>query len=133
MKKLDPKYQEYQHVTMHFVMSGDLSTSNVLFGGRLVRWVDEAVAMYCMEAMETHLIVTKKITEVIFNKPSKLTDILEIQVKTIALGKSSITMKSRVIRKKVSHDEQDEQILECELVFVAIDEQGKTVPHGFEF
>ena len=67
----------YIRVTSHLVLSAHLNAANNLFGGLLVQWADECAGIYVMEILKTHHVVTKKISEVLFNEPAKLGDVLE--------------------------------------------------------
>ena len=47
-------------------------------------------------------------------------------------GTTSITVQCFVVKKVFSKSGQIERILECEAVFVAVDEEGRPRPHGFK-
>ena len=53
--------EEYQLCTRNMIMYPDLSVAGRLFGGKLLSWIDEAMAMQAMSIMKTQHIVTKKI------------------------------------------------------------------------
>ena len=108
------------------IMYPDLSITGRLYGGMLLSWIDEAMAMLAMDAMHTKHIVTKKISEVNFKAPASLGDLLEIWGKVDSRGKSSLTMVGKVIVKRdLDGDVHFAEICEYSIVFVAIDEKGK--------
>ena len=123
----------YVKVTSHLVAVAHLNAANALFGGLLVQWVDEAAAIYCMELLKTHNVVTKKISEVIYNEPSHLGDVLELLFRIQKVGNTSITVECVVEAKQIDMNDRQRVILNCDLVFVKIDKYGKSVPHNFTF
>lgn len=110
------------------VMIGDLNAANSLFGGQLMKWSDEAAALYAMCQMKTQKIVTLKVSELLFLKPIKSGDFLEFYGSTLKVGKTSFTVKLEVIRKKIEDDSR-EDVFSCEMIFVSVDDQGNSVPH----
>lgn len=120
---------DYHIVTSHIVMAGDLNGAMMLFGGAPIQWVDEAAALYSMEILKSRRVVTKKISEVIFNNPAKLGDVLDLLFRLKAVGRTSLTLSCLVQTKKLGHDEAIKEILECDLVFVNIDDKGRPTPH----
>jgi acyl-CoA hydrolase len=83
--------------------------------------------MTAMKLMGTQRIVTKKMGEVIFEAPGMLGDIVEIWCKVTAQGTSSLTLgcQAVVCRDGVA---SRSVICRCDIVFVALDEQGRPTP-----
>lgn len=130
--QMDINANSATRITTHMVMPGDLNAAGTLFGGLLVKWVDEAASIYVKSLLRTHNIVTKKISEVLYNEPTRLGDVLEFlfQVKTV--GTSSITVDCVVQAKAIDHDDVQRGILNCDLVFVKIDKLGRPSPHNYK-
>lgn len=120
---------KYYGLSRRLIMNGDLNATGRLFGGKLMAWVDEAAALFCMAQMGTRRIVTKKISEVIFNEPADLGDVLEFFFRVKHGGRTSLTVECRVITKVIGATERKKQIVECDLVFVSIGTNGKPEPH----
>lgn len=121
---------EFELITNRLIMTADLNAAGKLFGGRLMAWMDEAAALYCMTKMGTRQIVTKKISEVIFNEPAMLGDVLEFRCRVKTIGKSSLLVECIVQTKKIEDSAGAERIItSCELVFVALDRNGRPTPH----
>lgn len=104
----------------------DLNPRRTLFGGRLLQWIDEEAAIFCMCQLETKMIVTKLISEINFVSPAFEGDVVKIGFEVVNLGTSSITLACNVINKEtgsliVSIDK---------IVFVSVDLNGKSKPHG---
>ena len=116
----------YELANRTIIMYPDLSVSGRLFGGKLLSWIDEAMAMLAMRTMQSQDIVTKKISQVNFLAPGLLGDILEIWGRDIKRGRSSLTMHCKIVVRRAHEDsEQLISICECTILFVAIDRQGK--------
>ncbi len=102
----------------------DCNATENLFGGRLLQWLDEYVAIFASRHIQHNSVVTKKISEMIFEVPTELKKILSIYAKVIHEGKTSITMHA--IATKSERDGSNEmQIAQATIVYVAVDELGK--------
>ena len=82
--------------TRKLVKYEDLNSNGSLFGGQLLKWIDEEAAIYAMCQLETHWIVTKIISEINFMAPAHLNDVIEIGVEVVKIGTTSITLKAAV-------------------------------------
>ncbi len=138
---LDPEKQGYLRSYRRIVMYEDLNSAGTIFGGKLVAWIDEGTAIYASCQMNARRIVTKKISELIFNQPAKLGDMLEIWCKVAKAGTTSLTISTLVTRRSFADDpvprknplnsyvlKPEAEICRCELVFVSVDEKGKPRP-----
>lgn len=104
----------------------DLNPRRTLFGGRLLEWIDEEAAIFCMCQLETKMIVTKLISEINFISPAFEGDVVKIGFEVVKLGTSSITLKCVVINK----DTEKEIVTIDKIVFVSVDMNGNSKPHG---
>ena len=112
--------------TRKWVKPEDLNPNGTLFGGKLLAWIDEEVALYTIIQLENTKIVTKFISEINFRSSAKQGDIVEIGMEAINFGRSSITIKCEV-RNKMTH----EAILTVDnIIMVNLDKNGKPTPHG---
>jgi acyl-CoA hydrolase len=112
--------------TRKLIKYEDLNSRGSLFGGQLLKWIDEEASIYTICQLETNKIVTKLMSEINFMKPAHLNNIIEIGVDVVSFGRTSITLKV-VARIK---DTKNEILKIDKMVFVSIDENGKPVPHG---
>ena len=112
--------------TRKLIKYEDLNSGGSLFGGQLLKWIDEEASIYTMCQLETNKIVTKLVSEINFMKPAYLNDIIEIGVDVVSFGRTSITLKV-VARIK---DTKNEILKIDKMVFVSIDENGRPIPHG---
>jgi acyl-CoA hydrolase len=111
--------------TRKLIKYEDLNSRGSLFGGQLLKWIDEEASIYTVCQLETNKIVTKLMSEINFMKPAYLNDIIEIGVDVVSFGRTSITLKV-VVRIK---DTKNEILKIDKMVFVSIDENGKPIPH----
>jgi acyl-CoA hydrolase len=115
-----------EYKTRQLVKPDDLNASNSLFGGRLLSWIDEEAAIYAMCALEHQNIVTAHMSSVTFESRASQGDIIEIGTETVRIGRTSMTIKCHA-RNISSH----KSILTIdEMVFVCLDEEGNSTPHG---
>lgn len=124
------------------VMPADENHAHSLFGGSLLKWADEATALYSMCQMGTQSVVTLKVSEILFRHPARSGDILEFWTRTKKVGTTSLTVECSVIRKSIDipgvrsmapdtiQPDDKNLILNCEFVFVSVDKKsGKPIPH----
>jgi acyl-CoA thioesterase YciA len=112
--------------TRKLIKPEDLNSRGTLFGGQLLKWIDEEASIFCMCQLDTKDIVTKIVSEIDFISSAKLGDVIEIGCELISLGKTSISIKCMVRNK----DTQRLIIVVDKLVFVCVDEQGNPKPHN---
>jgi len=112
--------------TRKWIKPEDLNPNGSLFGGTLLKWIDEEAAIYAVCQLDTKNIVTKYMSEINFQSSAKNGEIVEMGMEVIGFGKSSVTLKC-VVRNKITKD----HIITVEnIVFVKIDDDGKPTPHG---
>ncbi len=112
--------------TRKLVKPEDLNAGGSLFGGSLLRWIDEEAAIYVMCQLDSKNVVTKFMSEINFVSPAQTGDVVEIGLETIKFGKSSITVKC-IARVKQTH----KIIITIDkIVFVQLDENSNPTPHG---
>ena len=112
--------------TRKVVKPGDLNSRNTLFGGRLLEWIDEECGVYAACQMETQALVTKSMSALNFLAPTVQGDVVEIGAKTVAVGRSTITVECHV---RIKHTQQEIVSID-EIVFVNVDDKGRPVRHG---
>jgi acyl-CoA hydrolase len=104
----------------------NLNARNTLFGGALLRWIDEEAGIYAMTKLDTKNVVTKYISEIDFVSSAKQGDVIEIGLAFKKIGITSIVFSCEV-RNVFSK----QTIIKIEnIVFVTVDEHGIPTPHG---
>jgi acyl-CoA thioesterase YciA len=79
--------------TRKWVKPEDLNPNGTLFGGKLLAWLDEELALYTIIQLENARIVTKHMSEINFKSSAKQGDIIEIGIDVVKFGNSSLILK----------------------------------------
>ncbi|SEK70577.1 acyl-CoA thioesterase [Parapedobacter koreensis] len=112
--------------TRKWVKPEDLNPNGTLFGGTLLRWIDEEAVIYAIVQLGNPHVVTKFISEINFVSSAKQGDIIELGITATHFGRTSITLTCQV-RNKITR----KSILTIDkLVFVNLDLDGNPTPHG---
>jgi acyl-CoA hydrolase len=112
--------------TRKLIRPEDLNANNTLFGGSLLRWIDEEAGIYAMSKLHSKRVVTKYMSEINFVNSAKQGDVIEIGLKFQDIGTTSITFSCEV-RQMFS---QKTIITIDKIVFVLVGENGRPQPHG---
>lgn len=78
--------------TRKWVKPEDLNPNGTLFGGKLLAWIDEELALYTIIQLENTKIVTKHMSEINFRSSARQGDIIEIGIDVVKFGKTSLTL-----------------------------------------
>jgi acyl-CoA hydrolase len=119
--------------TRKLIKPEDLNSRGTLFGGQLLKWIDEEAAIFAMCQLsmpndnEVPNIVTKAISEIDFKSSAYVGDIIEIGCNLVSFGTTSVTLECEVRNKHT----QDIIVKIDKIVFVHLDKRGKPTPHGF--
>jgi acyl-CoA hydrolase len=112
--------------TRKLITPGDLNARGTLFGGQVLKWIDEEAAIFTICQLGKRNIVTKAMSEINFVSSAKTGDIVEIGCDLVSFGNTSITIACEVRNK----DTKQSIIRIDKIVFVLVDEDGKPIPHG---
>ena len=116
-------------ISTHFCKAANVGYHGNLFGGTMLAWLDEAGAAFACQACDTPRMVTKRISEVIFNKPVRPGQIIKIYGEVRAVGQTSITIHLEARRHSVYNGSQ-RTVLTTDMTFVRIDGDGESIPVG---
>lgn len=83
------------HKNRYLITQPDLNAHGTLHGGVLMKWVDEACGMQA-RIITGGVCATRCIGEINFWSTARLGDILEIEVKYLYRGKTSLTFSATV-------------------------------------
>ncbi len=113
--------------TRKWVRPEDLNANGTLFGGSLLKWIDEEATIYTILQLGNGRVVTKFISEINFVSSAKQGDLVEMGLRATEFGRTSMTMRAEV-RNMVTRA----SILTIErIVFVSLDQAGTPLPHGY--
>lgn len=114
-----------QYKSQRIVMYEHLNSAGILFGGRAMSWIDEEAIIFAADLLETISVATLKISEIKFENPAKLGDILSLGTKLSRVGTSTIAIECEIRNKTTNKIIVHVQ----EVVIVALDENKKPTPH----
>ena len=112
--------------TRKLVYPVDLNAGNTLFGGSLLKWIDEEAAICAMARLKSKKVVTKYFSEIDFVSPVKKGDVVEIGLEVTQVGRTSITFQCEV---RQLFDQKVVVTIE-KIVLVKVDDKGTPTPHG---
>jgi len=101
-------------------------TGGSLFGGQLLKWIDEEAAIYAMCQLDNQKVTTKFMSEIDFISPARLGDVIEIGIEMVQIGVTSITFRCEARVKKT-----EKTIITIEkIVFVNLNTELRPTPHN---
>lgn len=112
--------------TRKWVKPEDLNPNGTLFGGKLLAWLDEELALYTIIQLENSRVVTKHMSEINFRSSARQGDIIEIGIDVVKFGHTSLTLKCEA-RNMMT---RETIITIDETVMVNLGEDGKPKSHG---
>lgn len=107
----------------HPVKKLDLGFHGNLFGGKLLSWVDAAVAAYAMEKCRSQNMITVAIDKCVFKKPAKEKNLVKIYAQVTRIGNTSATFQVQARAYNVFRGDET-LILETSITFVRVDDEG---------
>jgi acyl-CoA thioesterase YciA len=114
-------------LSTHPVKKLDLGFHGNLFGGKLLSWVDAAVAAYAMERCHSKNMITVALDKCVFEKPAKEGQLVKIYATMSKIGTTSATFDVEARNYNVFRG--DEQIiLKTSMTFVRVDDEGIPIP-----
>ena len=123
----NPDPSDIRFRTRKWVRPEDLNANGTLFGGSLLKWIDEEATIYAIVQMGNRRVVTKIMSEINFVASAKEGDIIEMGLTATDFGTSSLTMRAEV-RNMITRN----SILTVDrIVFVNLGEDGRPAPHGY--
>ena len=116
--------KEYQKITL---LPKDSNSHGTIFGGVIMSYIDLAAAACCHDHFRNPKFVTVVVRELTFREPVHVGDLLTLSGEVVATGTTSVTVRIHAETQRCKgHDRVS--VTDAELVFVAVDEQGKKTP-----
>ena len=116
-----------QLISTHKVMTQHLGYHGNLFGGQMLAWLDEAGVAFASEICGTPRMVTVHMSEVLFNRPARPTQIIKIYGEVEKMGNTSVSINLEARRHSVYNGSQ-KPVCSTQITFVRIDGDGEPVP-----
>ena len=114
-------------ITLRFLAEpSTLNFGGRVHGGTVMKWIDEA-GYACATRWSKNYCVTVSVGSVRFERPIRIGDLVEVEARLACTGSTSmnLSVEVRAGDMKTGHMEK---ITECLVVFVAIDDDGKSLP-----
>jgi len=114
-------------LSTHPVKKSDLGFHGNLFGGKLLSWIDAAVAAYAMEKCRSQNMITIAMDKCVFLKPAKEKQLVKIYGEMIKVGNTSATFNIEARGYNVFRGDEI-VLLATNMTFVRVDEEGVPIP-----
>ncbi len=113
--------------TYKLVFPEHLNQFGFLFGGNLLKWVDETAWMAASSDFPGHHFVTVALDRVEFRKSAQGGNVLRFDISRERIGHTSVTYRVDVVRRCLASG-RDESIFCTNITFVRVDDQGEKLP-----
>ena len=114
-------------LSTHPVKKLDLGFHGNLFGGKLLSWLDAAVAAYAMEKCHSQNMITIAMDQCVFKKPAKEKQLVKIYAEMSKVGNTSANFKVEARAYNVFRGDEV-VLLATNMTFVRVDEEGVPIP-----
>jgi acyl-CoA thioesterase YciA len=106
----------------------DTNSRGTIFGGVILSYIDTAGAIEAHRHTGMQRFVTVAMKEVIFHKPVFVGDLVSFYAETVRVGTTSITVRVIVEAERLGKKKSERvRVTEAEVIYVAVDENGKKV------
>lgn len=109
------------------MMPRDTNAQGTIFGGVILSYIDQAAFVEAKRQAHQKY-VTVCMREVVFREPVFVGDVLSLYAESTRLGRTSLTIKVRVVAERDQPPGEAVHVTDAEVVFVAVDDQGRPVP-----
>ena len=111
--------------TVHIVRPNHLNGANRLFGGLLFSWMDETAGVTARRHAGTH-VTTAAVEQMRYLAPVFRNQIIMVEARVTYTGRTSLEVLA--IAEREEFDGSRELVADARFIFVALDEDGNTVP-----
>jgi acyl-CoA hydrolase len=110
-----------------WVRPEDLNAHGTLFGGSLLRWIDEEASIFAILQLGNERVVTRFLSEIEFVSSAWQGDLIELGLQVTEFGRTSISMRCEV-RNMIT---RADILTIARIVFVGLDDAGLPLAHGY--
>jgi acyl-CoA thioesterase YciA len=118
---------ELQPAIRVVMMPKDTNPMGTIFGGLILSYIDQAGVVEAHKHTERNL-VTVAMHEVKFIAPVFVGDLVSFYAEIVRIGRTSITVRITVEASRSHPPHEVVRVTQAEVVYVAIEEPGKSVP-----
>lgn len=109
------------------VLTEHLNHNGKLFGGQLLKWVDEFAWIAAISDYRHSILVTRAMEKIEFKKTVVPGSVLRFSIRRSHTGTTSVTYAVEVYAREPDHD-GEELIFSNLVTFCAVDAEGKKTP-----
>lgn len=105
----------------------DTNAAGNIFGGVILSYVDEAGGIEARKHGDKRF-VTVAMKEVEFHQPVYVGDLVSFYTHTVRIGRTSITVHVEVEAQRMEDYSKRAKVTEADVIYVAVDENGRPIP-----
>jgi len=109
------------------MMPRDTNADHTIFGGVLLSYIDQAGFVEARRQARRRY-VTVAMDKIEFHAPVYVGDVVSFNCETVRIGRTSLTVRVTVMADRFESAGNTVKVTEAEVVFVAIDADGKPAP-----
>jgi len=109
------------------LMPKDTNRHGSVFGGIILSHIDLAGAVEARRSCGPRKFVTVAMNKIVFHKPVYVGDVVSLYAETLRVGRTSVAAKVIVEATRWETNETV-RVTEAEVVYVAVDAEGRPVP-----
>lgn len=114
-------------VSTYICKAFDIGVAKNMFGGAMMAMIDDCAASYASQICDSPNLLTLKVDELVFKKPTKIGNILKTYARVEKFGKTSISIYLEVRKHNVYTGDQ-EVVTHTNIKFVRVDDEGNPIP-----
>lgn len=123
----EPKPPSNEPAIRVVMMPKDTNAEGTIFGGVILSLMDQAAYIEAIR-QKHHQYVTVSFKEVEFKDPVYVGDVLSVYAHATRIGRTSVTILVRVCARRRLDPDENVEVTQGEIVFVAVDDQGHPTP-----
>jgi acyl-CoA hydrolase len=105
------------------VLPEHLNHHGNLFGGNMLKWIDELAYITANQEYPGHTFLTIALDNVVFRKSLSVGEIVRFVITRCHLGKTSVQYNVKAYGTR-HHKQVDEVLFETKITFVSVDDEG---------
>lgn len=109
------------------LMPRDTNAWGTIFGGVILSLIDLAGGVE-VRKHGNHTFVTVAMREIVFHEPVYVGDLVSFYTRTVAVGRTSVTVKTIVEAERALEGWRRVKVTEAEAVYVAVDQTRRPMP-----
>lgn len=123
---MQPNGAGWQLVLQVLAMPADTNPGGDIFGGWLMSQADIAGGVVAYQRARGR-VATVAVNEFVFLQPVFVGDLVRIYARIVKIGRTSITVQVQAFAERDRNPDNEQQVAEARLSYVAIDERRRPV------